>query len=285
MSVTIREYKPSPALSPYVELFWEGHFNVSKAPFASRKVVPNGYLEIIIHLVDAHCELLQDASFRSSPSQTLIGLFPKPYEVHFKDSVRVFGIRLKPEGAYPVLGMPAAEVQEHFADLEMLMGRHFREFTERLREKGNALEMISLSEAYLLKRLDENQAGLYYLNRAAEMIRRRKGLISMEELAEKAYISPRQLEREFKQKIGMTPKGYMRLARLNEVNRLLKNGKWRGMAALAYKSGYADQAHFIRDFKHFTGEKPTVFVKEMGQFIVNPNMAQGASVSSCEGIR
>ena len=66
----------------------------------------------------------------------------------------------------------------------------------------------------------------------------------------------------------------MRLARLNEVNRLLEKHRQLDLAAVAYESGYADQAHFIRDFKHFTGEKPTAFVRERGQFIVNANMAE-----------
>ena len=66
----------------------------------------------------------------------------------------------------------------------------------------------------------------------------------------------------------------MRLARLNEANRLLQKNELPGLTAIAFESGYADQAHFIRDFKQFTGEKPTVFLKERERFIVNPNMAE-----------
>jgi transcriptional regulator GlxA family with amidase domain len=114
---------------------------------------------------------------------------------------------------------------------------------------------------------------LYYLNRSAELIRRKKGLIPMEALAGKAFISARQLEREFRQKIGISPKHYMRLARLNEVNRVIKSGRRLLLTDVSYACGYSDQAHFIRDFKHFTGESPKKFLRVRDRFIVNPNAA------------
>lgn len=272
MSVIIKEYQPSPALRPYVELFWEGRFNTNSDDLLTQKVLPNGYLEAIIHLSGLHCELPVGSDFHPSSDYTLIGLFSQPYEVHFRGQVRAFGIRFKPEGLLPALGVPAAEVKEGFADIELFTGRAFREYYQRMRTAALSSERIALSEAFLRKKLEKNNVELYYLNRAAEMIRRRKGLVSMEELAENAYISPRQLEREFKQKIGLTPKRYMRLARLNEANRLLEKNKQMELTAIAYESGYADQAHFIRDFRQFTGEKPTAFLREREQYIVNPNM-------------
>jgi AraC-like DNA-binding protein len=42
---------------------------------------------------------------------------------------------------------------------------------------------------------------------------------------------------------------------------------------VSYACGYADQAHFIRDFKRFTGESPKNFIKQKERFIVNPNAA------------
>ena len=258
---------------PYVELFWEGHFNTDNAQLLPQKVLPNGYVEAIVHLSDLHCELPVDASYQLSSDSTLIGLFSQPYEVHFKGEVQAFGIRFKPEGLYPILGVPAAEAIDGFMDMEVLTGNDFKEYCNKLRAVSLPAERIALTEAFLQKRLEGSTPELYYLNQAAEMIRRRKGLISIEELAGKAYISPRQLEREFNQKIGVTPKRYMRLARLNEVNRLLRKGGQLSLTAIAHDSGYADQAHFIRDFRHFTGEKPTVFIREREKFIVNPNMA------------
>jgi AraC-like DNA-binding protein len=276
MHTVIKEYNPSSRLGAYVELFWFGQFNLDQAPLLSQRVVPNGYIELILHLTDAHCELLQGRDYETSPDYTLIGLFTQPYDVHFREKVRVFGIRFKPEGIYHVFGMPAAEIHAAFADMESFSGRNFRDYSSRIRASDSVGDMIRISEKYLLGNVNRSRLALYYLNRAAEIIRSKKGLISMEALAGKVFISTRQLEREFRRKVGISPKRYMRIARLNEVNRIITSGRRLPLTDVSYACGYSDQAHFIRDFKHFTGESPKKFVREKDRFIVNPNAARSA---------
>jgi AraC-like DNA-binding protein len=273
MGMEIKEFRPSSELSPYVELFWTGSFNINSAGLLQQRVVPYGYVELIIHLSDDHCELLQGAGHSPSPDYTLIGLFTKHYDVHFRRLVKVFGIRFKPEGIYHTFGTPASEVHQSFVDMENIAGRKFSEVCSKLRETSSATQMISLAEEYLLKNISSSRINLYYLNRAAEIIRQRKGNISITELSGKVYISTRQLEREFRQKLGISPKSYMRIARLNEVNRKIQNGERVDLTSISYAAGYSDQAHFIRDFRQFTGESPKVFISKKEKFIVHPNTA------------
>lgn len=273
MRVNIREYNPPFSLSPYIELFWSGEFNINSVDILRQRVIPNGYVELIIHLSDTHCELSSNSSFSSSPDYTLIGMYTKPYNVHFKETVKVFGIRFNPEGLLQIFGIPAAEFHEGYVDIESLSLKDFRDFCNRLRELKKIENMISASEKYFLKKIDGCKTNLYYLNRAAEIIRKKDGLISIDELAGNVFIGKRQLEREFKQRLGLSPKHYMRLARLNKVNRLILEGKRFDLSELSYICRYADQAHFIRDFKHFTGEAPKLFINKLDKFIVNPNVA------------
>ena len=203
----------------------------------------------------------------------MIGLFTQPYNVHFKKRVKVFGIRFKPEAIYHIFGIPASELSAYFADAECVAGKSFHEFTLRIMDSKSELEMISISEKYLLKNISESKLNLYYLNKSVEIIRKHKGILSMDELAGKVYISTRQIEREFKQKIGISPKSYMRIARLNEVNRMINSRQRLNLTEISFAAGYSDQAHFIRDFKHFTGESPNVLINKREEFIINPNSA------------
>ena len=268
MGVLIQEYRPSTALEPYIEHFWQGDFNVYATSLLAQQIVPSGFIDLVIHLTDTRCELLQDTSFRSTPDFLIVGLYTKSFPIHFKGLVRVFGIRFKPEGVYHLFGVPAAEFLEVPVDLESLNGYRFRDFCNRLRDKNCIADMITLCEQFFLQQLQESKLNLYYLNRAAHLIRQRKGMLTMEELAGEVYISIRQLEREFKQKVGMSPKQYMRLARLSEANRLLDSGENIDLTGLSYACGFADQAHFIREFKLFIGDKPTTFLKEREKFFV-----------------
>lgn len=273
MNVQISEYKPSEWLNPYVELFWTGEFNINSVDHLSQKVVPYGYVELIIHLSDDHCELLQGTDHAPSPDYTLIGMFTKPYAVHFKKHVKVFGIRFKPEGIYHTFGIPASEFHQNFVDMESFAGIHFRDFCSAIRKSNSASQMISAAEKYFIKKINSSRLNLSYLNLAAELIRKRNGNILINELAGKVYISTRQLEREFKQKLGISPKGYMRIARLNDVNRKIISGRRIDLTEISFSTGYSDQAHFIRDFKHFTGASPKVFINKREEYIVNPNTA------------
>lgn len=270
MDVQIIDHKPHPQLQPYVERFWEGTFNLSGKTILSQNVVPNGFVELILHTSDRHCSLQSGRNWSSSPDYTVIGLYTCPYIVKFPDMVDVFGIRFKPEGIFNLFGIPASVFNEGYEDMGQVLGRDFREFSEQVREAKTVDEKIRLSNRYLFSQLQKHHPEMSYVNRAAELIRKTDGIDKIEELPGKVYISLRQLEREFKKKVGTTPKRYMRIARINEVYRKLEDGKAADFTKLAFDCGYADQAHFIRDFKNFTGIQPTLYYNERQKYIVNP---------------
>jgi len=274
MDAKIADYTPSPALQPFVAQYWAGTFNWRQVDHQSMRVIPNGFVELIIHLTDWHCDLHSQQGWTQSPDHTIIGLHTRPYEVQFGRQVEVFAIRFKPEGVYTIFGVPAGEFKGGYDDMSLVLGSDFREFSDRIREKESTQEMVALTEEYLLKTIQRNCIDINYVNRAAELIRQTKGAVRIEELPERVYISLRQLERAFKEKIGVSPKHYLRISRINEVHRLLEEENMLNFTQVAYQSGYTDQAHFIRDYKNITGERPTIFVKERDQFIVNSIVAK-----------
>ncbi len=266
------EYMPCQNLRPFVELYWEGSFNSDASGRMSMKMIPNGYLDLIIHLNDLHCDLENDDTWSQTPDYMILGLFTKPYEVRFKNFVKVFAIRFKPEGLYNVFGLPASMLKNRYEDMQLILGNGFRDFCHRLKEEKSIIAMIKRTENYLLKNLLDRNIGLSYVNRAAEIIRKTKGT-RIDDLAENLFISQRQLEREFKDKLGISPKHYLRITRLNEVLRLLNDNQMIDLTSIAYQCGYFDQAHFINDFKRITGHNPTIFIKESEQFIANSGLS------------
>lgn len=268
LNIVVKEFKPSERLSSHVEYFWEGHFNVNPTGVLSQLVVPNGSMELIIHLSDLRCDLY-DKSWSQSPDYTLIGMYTRPYEVKFSHTVRVFGIRFKPEGLYTIFGIPASEFTGSFDDMGDVVGREFRDLCHRLKETPESIDRTAMAEEYLYKTYQRNNIRFSYVNRAAEIIRQRDGFITIDELSDESCISARQLEREFKIKLGVSPKFYMRISRMNKVHRLLESGRALDFTRLSHECMYADQAHFIRDFKTFTGASPRVFVKGRNRYIVN----------------
>ena len=74
-------------------------------------------------------------------------------------------------------------------------------------------------------------------------------------------MTKRQMERLFREHVGATPKWVIQRYRLIEGAERLATGV-EDFAGLALDLGYADQAHFIRDFKKIVGRAPGRFARE-----------------------
>ncbi len=80
------------------------------------------------------------------------------------------------------------------------------------------------------------------------------------ELADAACLGKKQFERVFRESVGMNPKEYARIVRFQKSLWMLQKGD-RHYAAIACDCGYADQSHFIREFKSLSGYSPKALLK------------------------
>jgi len=83
------------------------------------------------------------------------------------------------------------------------------------------------------------------------------GQARVAEVAERLGWSPRQLEREFRSGVGLSPKAFARIIRFQNLLRLVGEGTLREWTRLAHEGGYADQPHMVREFREFSGQSPT----------------------------
>ena len=61
--------------------------------------------------------------------------------------------------------------------------------------------------------------------------------------------------------IGISPKQLGKVIRLQTALKMLLNHKTETLTQIAYENEYYDQAHFIKDFKEFTGTNPKEFLE------------------------
>jgi AraC-like DNA-binding protein len=86
-------------------------------------------------------------------------------------------------------------------------------------------------------------------------------LTRVDALADAAGLGVRRLQRLFAEYVGLGPKRVIRRYRLHEVGERLAAGAEIDWVGLATELGYADQAHFIRDFTAMIGESPTRYAE------------------------
>lgn len=262
MSVKIKQYAPADSLKPYIEYYWEGTFVGSPSAAFHHQVIPTGYIDFILHFSDARCEVKTGSDWQGSSRFYLSGFWTTPFWVQFWDTVVTFNIRFKPEALFILLNLPASELLNRPNNLEEVFGSHFNTFFLQLEAVKTVEEKIQLADQFFLKKLSGSKKNNSYLQLASEIIRLQRCEISVERLSDEVCISSRQLEREFKNKLGISPKTYMRITRINMVQELVTNNPTLNQSQLAYLAGYSDQAHFIKDFKKLTGVLPSGLVSD-----------------------
>lgn len=84
---------------------------------------------------------------------------------------------------------------------------------------------------------------------------------SLQSIAAGLPVGQRQLERVFKQAMGITAKQYQRIVRVNKTVQYLRCNPSANLIAVAYQFGYSDQAHMTREFKSFTHYTPSYYIR------------------------
>jgi methylphosphotriester-DNA--protein-cysteine methyltransferase len=93
---------------------------------------------------------------------------------------------------------------------------------------------------------------------------RSDGRARIRTLAVETGVSQKHLIHLFRAQVGLPPKRYARIVRFNSLLRRLAAEARADWADLAAKYGFYDQAHFVRDFREFTGTTPTDFLRTRG---------------------
>jgi len=256
-----RTYIPRPPLSDFVNLFWlyEGH----DPPHAKERVLPTGTMELVIDLHEDEIRVYDGQNhdqFQSFGTALICGAHSGPFVIDTASQARVMGVHFKPGGAYPFFGLPATELRDAHASLETLWGAKAVELRDRLLEAETLEAGFHLLERTLLTRatrsLRRHPAVAYALKEFQGVPHAR----TISDVSDRTGLSRRRFIRVFGEEVGLTPKRFCRVRRFQEVLGLIKREQRVDWGEIALGCGYFDQAHFIHDFRAFSGLTPTAYL-------------------------
>lgn len=130
------------------------------------------------------------------------------------------------------------------------------EVEERLALASTDTQRIKIVERFLLSQLKDIQTDKLIVE-AVKLIYQSKGTIRINQLNEKLFISQSPFEKRFRKVVGTSAKKFASIVRFNAVIDNLKESKT--LTEICYENNFFDQAHFIKDFKQFTGDTPENF--------------------------
>ncbi len=94
-------------------------------------------------------------------------------------------------------------------------------------------------------------------DRAWRYLQTHGAMPAVAELSDALHLSPRTLERAFRERLGLSPRTFRRIHRLQRALATMRSAPTRSLAELALASGYADHAHLTREFRALMGRAPS----------------------------
>jgi AraC-like DNA-binding protein len=250
------EYAPSPRLAALVETFWllEG----ASAGVADA-IIPDGRVELVFHYGGSFWRYAEDRDPVRQPHALLVGQMIEPVVLATEGIAGVAAIRLRPAAVRTLLGFASNEVSGCFVDLNLIFPSA-KQLPERLSEAVADSERIALLEQWLTER--SCPAPRPHVEGAVETILATSGRAPVSALAARAGTSVRQMERQFHADVGLTPKTFARIIRLQAALRRVRQG--RPLNDVALECGFFDQAHMSRDFRELAATSPGAWLNHDG---------------------
>lgn len=256
--------RPRPRLSPLVAGYTG--YRIEGAEPGVHRGLPSRYLTFIVTLGGT-----VDLAAMPDPAQPPASFVALAGGLHASPALithhgRQHGIQLSltPLGARVLLGLPAGELAGTVVDLDTLLGPVAGELVDRLRTARTWTErFLELDRALAgIARQRERDGPAPELGWAWQRLTSCHGHVKVSTLAEDVGWSRRHLGERFRREFGLSPKVASRVMRFEVAHRMLRTAARPGLAEIAARCGYADQAHLTREWRELAGCTPSAWLSE-----------------------
>jgi AraC-like DNA-binding protein len=257
-------FLPDYRLNNWIKVYWflEGK-GLGNNSF-KRQILPDGCATIVFVLQGT----MNLSIYKNGILKRGIYIVPPVIKPHYdliSDDIRLIDIQLNPSVFYKLFNIPINELENKvykFNDISL-------NFDDSIIEKisnaqNNNFLIYSLLNEYLINLFDK-------LNFKEDDI-----LLNINELYKfgdlnkffkNQNLSIRQLERKVKTYTGLTPKNLSKIGRFYSILDYMKFREFSiEFTQLAFEHKFADQSHFIREFKSFSNETPLKFIKNSNDY-------------------
>ena len=242
-AVIYQEFLPHLRLQPFIYCYWQLKTSEKLAQPFNYRVVADGCIDIFFEL--------------EKPSENFVMGFCKKYtEFELASEFNYIGIRFLPTMFPQLFGVDASSISNKAEELNLIVPKVSSFIQSYFDTSVDINSAVRLLDEFLLEQVAvmdfQNDDRLYS---AISLIMKNFGVINIDEID--TGLSQRQLRRLFNFYIGDSMKTFSKVVRFQNILRAkpsiqsLKNNK------LFFDSGFFDQSHFIKDFKHFYGVTPS----------------------------
>ncbi len=248
----LRVFPAGEKVSAFVKCFWQLE---KPGGYLHERLLPNGETQLIFHYGNPFSESYGGMQAGLQPHSLICGQFTTFKDIFSYGQAGLLGVVFHPYASNALFGIPA----HHFTHLtvgltEVEKGLH--DIGMRVAAAQTLPQRLMLIEDFILRRMRVvNQRHFAMIRKSVEMLSQFSSETGPGEVARSLFVGERQFERLFKDYVGITPGRFAGLSRFHKALGLFPTSQ--SLTSIALESGYYDQAHFIREFRNISGDKPS----------------------------
>ena len=154
--------------------------------------------------------------------------------------------------------MPSSEIHNEYIDATSVFGNQLVEVNEQLALAKDYGAMLEVANEFIRQLSKISKKPKRPIDDVCSLLLRAENY-TVEQIAKESFLSVRQLERQCKERTGVSPKLYERIIRFDRAFRLKNSRPQFDWLRIAMECGYHDYQHLAKAYKDFTGMSPTGF--------------------------
>ncbi|RPD41519.1 AraC family transcriptional regulator [Chitinophaga barathri] len=255
-------FQPHTDLASLVKCYWSLEVP-AETDAQKQRILPDGCIEMIFILGDDIKRYTSETKFIIQPRAVVVGQITEPFIIEPTGYVQCFAARFYPYGFANFITTPVKDLANKETPIcQLFEERSAKELEQNIIRAENNAKRIEIVEAFLSNKLHEQATIDHIVKTTVDTLLSTKGNTSIHSILKEDLSKRRQLERNFFKQVGLSPKQLGKVIRLQTALKMLLNQKTENLTRIAYESAYYDQAHFIKDFKEFTGINPKKFLDD-----------------------
>lgn len=262
-----RIYKPALPLSNFINFFF--YYEGLYSRHTMEKFLPDGSVDILIDLSETPKKLFhneQGTSFTTFKNSWISGMRTNYILIDASVS-HMIGVNFRPGGCYPFVEFPMAELNDITIGLDCIWGNDAVTIREAILHEPAIDNRFTILENYFLQKGKDKMENHVLVHYSVNQLVESPQMWTIKELSQKTGVTQKHLITLFKKQVGLSPKMFSRIYKFQKVIRLIEQQKKIDWSMLAYECGYFDQAHFINEFRSFSGINPVAYLEKRGPYL------------------
>ena len=249
------QLQPSDILKPFIKSYT---LITIDSNLVNEVFYPSGYVDLVINISEGNAVTTIDGRVRKTPEVELLGHITSPSRLTVSKGTAILIARIYPYASALFFPNPMNEFTNYATNAYGIFSNPLYDFYDSLMKARTLSHKIEILDGFLVGKLIANEKRFNkstIVQQVCQAICTMGDAFNSQALSKSFGLSERYIQKLFVEMVGLSPRAFFSVYRFNKSLTLVVSTR-HSLTSIGYHCGYYDQAHFIKEFKHFTGITP-----------------------------